>query len=115
MAEDIAKHPSGHEHGDKIHLPANTAWPTVLAFGLTLAFGGIVLGAWISILGLVLTFASVIGWFREVLPHENHEYVPVHVQAFETKTVRKPVQRMELPAMEHTPENWCRGRRCLPA
>lgn len=97
---EIAKHPSGHEHGDKIHMPSNTAWPIILAFGLTLSFGGILLGLWISILGLILCLVSVIGWFRAVLPHEEAEYVSVDVQPFVTETPRKVVQRIELPLLD---------------
>ena len=97
---ETSQHPSGHEHGDKIHMPANTAWPFVLAFGLTMAFGGILLGKLISIVGLVLTLVSVIGWFRDVLPHESAEYIDVTVQPFEAITQRPAVERMKLPAME---------------
>lgn len=100
---EIVKHPSGHEHGDQLHIPANTAWPIVLAFGLTLSFGGILLGIWITVLGLILTLVSIIGWFRDVLPHEDAEYVSVDVQPFVTETRRKVVQRMELPLLEHKP------------
>lgn len=98
---EIAKHPSGHGHGDTVHMPANTAWPIVLAFGLTLSFGGILLGLWISILGLTLSLVSVIGWFRQVLPHEAAEHVAVNVEPFEVETTRKVVQRIELPLLEH--------------
>src|ERR1700724_2072766 len=59
-----------------IELPAPTAWPIVLAFGLTLVFAGLVTSASVSILGAILTMAGCVGWFRDVLPHEKHESVP---------------------------------------
>lgn len=68
---------SGHPEGATIHLPAPTAWPIVLAFGCTLAAAGLVTSAGISLLGGVLTLAGCVGWFRQVLPHERHEEVPV--------------------------------------
>src|ERR1700739_1959697 len=70
--------PSGR-HGSTINLPAPTAWPIVLAFGTTLVFVGLVTNADISVLGAVLLVSGCVGWFRQVLPHESEETVPVHV------------------------------------
>ncbi len=100
---EISKHSSGHGHEGQIHIPANTAWPLVLAFGLTLSFGGILLGIWITVLGLLLCLISIIGWFRDVLPHESAEYVSVEVRPFVSETTRKVVDRIELPLLEHKP------------
>jgi hypothetical protein len=70
-----------HEHtfrsGVAIQLPAPTAWPMILAFGCTLAAASLVTDAGIGMLGGVLMLAGCIGWFRQVLPHEQHEEVPV--------------------------------------
>ena len=60
-----------------VELPAPTAWPIVLAVGLTLVFAGLVTSASVSLLGAILAVASCVGWFRDVLPHEKHESVPV--------------------------------------
>src|SRR5580658_8752254 len=57
-------------HGDTIHLPAPTAWPIVLALGITLVMAGVVTNGGISILGGVLAVTACVGWFRQVLPHE---------------------------------------------
>ena len=62
---------------EKIEVPAPTAWPIVLAFGLTLVLAGFVTAASVSLLGVVLAIAGAVGWFREVLPVESHESVPV--------------------------------------
>ena len=59
-----------------ITLPAPTAWPLVLAFGVTLVFAGMVTTMAVSILGAVLSLAAYAGWFRDVLPHERHVSVP---------------------------------------
>ncbi len=87
-----------HETGaraDSVHLPAPTAWPFVLAFGLTLVFAGLVTNAGISVLGGILTVFGCVGWFREVLPHEHHEYVPIAVEKFHPVSTRRQVARIE--------------------
>jgi len=60
-----------------IQLPAPTAWPIVLAFGLTLIFAGMVTSGSVSVLGAIIAVAGCVGWFREVLPHEKHESMPM--------------------------------------
>ena len=60
-----------------MELPAPTAWPIVLAFGITLVFAGLVTTASVSVLGAILAVCGYIGWFRDVLPHEKMESVPV--------------------------------------
>ena len=100
---EIAKHPSGHARGESVHMPSNTAWPIVLALGCTLLLGGILLGLWITLLGAVLVLAGCIGWFREVLPHEHAEHMPVEVLPVEIETKRKVVQRFKLPGLEIKP------------
>jgi hypothetical protein len=49
----------------------------VLALGLSLILAGMVTSLAVGILGLLLTIAGCVGWFRQVLPHEAHESVPV--------------------------------------
>src|SRR5579863_9731186 len=60
-----------------VKLPAPTAWPIVLAFGVTLLSAGLVTSASVSILGAILTVTGCVGWFRDVLPHEKHVTVRV--------------------------------------
>jgi|SRR5271156_1865653 len=78
-----------------IELPAPTAWPIILAFGFTLMFAGLVTDASVSILGVIFTFAGCVGWFRDVLPHEKHESVPVVQRAVVVATSRQEVARVE--------------------
>src|SRR5271170_7098545 len=84
-------------HAETIHLPAPTAWPLVMAFGVTLGFAGLVTNPVISILGGVLTVAGAVGWFRQVLPHEVHEDVPVVVETVQIQTSRRGVERIVIP------------------
>ena len=56
-------------------LPASTAWPFVTAFGIALLFAGLVTQPVVSAIGLVLALRGAVGWFRDVLPAEQHELV----------------------------------------
>lgn len=64
-----------------VRLPAPTAWPIILALGVTLMFGGLLTSASVSTLGAILTVAAGVGWFRDVLPHERIESVSVELEA----------------------------------
>jgi hypothetical protein len=93
---DTVHHRSEPAHGEMIHLPAPTHWPIILAFGCTLGAAGLVTSAWVSVFGGVLVLAGCVGWFRQVLPHEAHENVPVVVQPVVITTTRRLVQRLQL-------------------
>jgi hypothetical protein len=79
-----------------VHLPAPTAWPLVLAVGLTLTFAGLVTNMGISVLGLVLIVFGCIGWFKQVWPHAEHVAIPVTVQKFKFTSPRKKTTRIEI-------------------
>ena len=78
----------------KIEVPAPTAWPIVMAFGLTLAFAGLLTAASVSILGAVLTIAGAVGWFREVLPAESREWLPLVQEEVAVHTTRETVEQI---------------------
>lgn len=69
-------------HTSTIHLPAPTPWPILLALGFTLVFAAFVTSGALGILGGIIAVVSIIGWFREVLPHEKHESVEVSTEIF---------------------------------
>ena len=77
-----------------ITLPAPTAWPIILAFGITLLFAGLVTNASLSILGAILTVTACVGWFRNVLPQEKEEIVRVTAEAPVVATSRRQVERL---------------------
>ena len=77
-----------------IHLPAPTAWPIILAFGVTLLMTGLVTSASVSILGAILFVAGCVGWFRDVLPQEKEETIEVKVEAVVVSTARGKVERL---------------------
>jgi hypothetical protein len=77
-----------------VQLPAPTAWPIVLAFGLSLLAAGMVTTEAISVLGAILSVAGAVGWFRNVLPHEEHELVAVLPETLIIETERREVARL---------------------
>jgi hypothetical protein len=91
------EHPQEHSGvtSETVHLPAPTAWPFVLAFGLTLVFAGMVTNVGVSVLGGLLALCACVGWFRQVLPHEQHETIPVEFEEFHPVSTRTQVARIE--------------------
>jgi len=81
-----------------IEVPARTAWPFVLAVGFTLLFTGLLTNVSVSILGVVLAVAGCVGWFREVLPHEHEETVPIIPEDIRLTTERRVVERVPVAA-----------------
>ena len=90
-----------HQETETIHkndvvvLPEPTAWPAVLAVGLTLLFAAMVTNTILAYLGGVLILFGIVGWFRDVLPHEKHEVIPVVVQEIVFTTTRTSVERLQ--------------------
>src|ERR1700677_219297 len=78
-----------------IEAPAPTAWPIILAFGLTLVFAGLVTSSSVSLLGAILAASGCVGWVRDVLPHERHESVPATESIGRVTTTRPEVTAVE--------------------
>jgi hypothetical protein len=89
---------------EKIEVPAATAWPIVLAFGLTLVSAGFVTAGSVSILGAILAVAGAVGWFRQVLPVESHEWEPVDREEIAIERSHEAVQR--ITALQAIPRAW---------
>ena len=64
-----------------IVLPAPTAWPMVLACGITLLGAGYLMHPMLAVAGMAAVLLGCAGWFSEVLPVEQEEVVPVLEQA----------------------------------
>ena len=80
------------EHG--LLLPSPTAWPVVLALGIALVLSGMVTSGIVSVLGGVLALAGMVGWFRQVLPHEAHEAVEVSTEKIKVSSTRTLAARL---------------------
>src|SRR5277367_6205406 len=79
-----------------VNLPAPTAWPIVLAFGITLLLAGLLTSASVSILGAILAVTASVGWFRDVLPLEKEETVRVSAEVTVVSTSRREVERLQV-------------------
>jgi hypothetical protein len=79
-----------------IKLPAPTAWPIVLAFGMTLLFAGLVTTTSVSFLGAILIVVGCAGWFTDILPHEKHVEVPIVEEFVSISTAHPRVARLPI-------------------
>lgn len=79
-----------------VDLPAPTAWPIILAFGITLFLAGLLTSASVSILGSILFLTACVGWFRDVLPQEKEERVEVTTDVAVVSTSRREVERLPI-------------------
>ena len=79
-----------------VKLPAPTAWPITLAFGVALLFAGLITSLSVLILGAILLVVGCVGWFLDVFPHEEHVEVPVAEEPVAITTSRSAVARLEI-------------------
>lgn len=99
MATVLSVEQTGKDRAPReIELPAPTAWPLVLAFGLTLLFAGLLTSISLSALGAILSVAGCVGWFREVLPRQHEEVVSVVPEDLHITTERRVVERLPVAA-----------------
>ena len=98
-----ATKPGGSEP-EVLELPASTASPMALAFGVTLIFGGLVTNLVVSLVGIVVSLAGAIGWWRQVLPVEQIEEIPLPPVAERLRPIAPstaPVERFRLGKAGH--------------
>ena len=88
----------------EIEVPAPTAWPFILALGAALTFAGLVTSASVSCLGVLLSLAGSVGWFREIFPHEHAEVIPVLPEDIRMTTDRRVVEL--LPVLPYRVRAW---------
>ena len=86
-----------------IQLPRPTAWPLVLALGISLIMAGMVTNIAVGILGLLLSIAGAVGWALQVLPHEAHEALPVSSEEITVTTTRTVMERPARRPASHAP------------
>jgi len=79
-----------------ILVPAPTAWPLVLAFGLSLLFAGLATSAAVSLIGGLAALAGAVGWFRAVLPREAVEELERQPAPPKAVTLRREVVHLEV-------------------
>jgi hypothetical protein len=84
--------------GETIELPAPTASPIVLAFGVALIFAGLATHGIVTGMGAVLALAGVVAWFKQVLPHPVHERVAPAGEVVAVSTSRREVEHVGVAA-----------------
>jgi hypothetical protein len=65
----------------RVELPAPTVWPMVFALGVALVFVGLLSSGLVSVAGGLVLLLAAVGWWRQVLPVEQHEHVAVEPEA----------------------------------
>lgn len=80
----------------RVTLPAPTAWPVTLAFGISLIATGLVTSLAISALGIFIFAIATIGWFRDIFPCEREEEILVEVRPAEVQGGKRIVDRLEI-------------------
>src|SRR5260370_20895593 len=81
---------------EPIAMPASTAWPILLAFGITLSFASLVTSVGVGIAGLVLVCCGGAGWAKQVLTEEHHEMIPVTARRFTPSSVKIQVADIQV-------------------
>src|ERR1700674_2441930 len=79
-----------------VNLAAPTAWPIILAFGITLLFAGLLTSVSVSGLGAILFVTGCVGWFRNVFPQEKEEAIAVREEMPIISTHRREVERLPI-------------------
>jgi hypothetical protein len=85
-------------------MPAPTAFPFVFALGSALMFTGLLTNMSVSVLGAILWVFGAVGWFRQVLPHEHHEEIPVIGEP--APAVERAPEVVRLPIGADVPRAW---------
>src|SRR5215469_7380640 len=81
--------------------PAPTGMPLLAAAGIALAFAGIVTSLIVTIVGVILAVIGFTGWFREVLPREHREDVPVETPVEEVPPELVAVTHLQVGEQGH--------------
>jgi hypothetical protein len=84
-----------------IQVPASSGWPLVASFGLSLVWAGLLTHWMVSVLGAVCLVSGLVGWFREVLPHEAHVPVPVETEPEAAAAVTRKVRHLQVGEQGH--------------
>ncbi|HTQ97713.1 MAG TPA: hypothetical protein VMH89_12965 [Candidatus Acidoferrum sp.] len=92
---------TGNAAHSTVTLPEPTAWPIVLAFGVTLLMAGFITSFSVLVLGAILSIAGCIGWFRDVFPHERHIQVPVEEEQITISSSRREVAQLDIAPEVH--------------
>ena len=96
--QDRPQHDEAHHgvDGSFVQLPKPTAWPMVLALGISLVLAGMVTSIAVGALGLVLVVFASVGWFLQVLPYEAHEAIEVQTEVVTVSSKRTLLRQADI-------------------
>jgi hypothetical protein len=80
---------------ESVELPASTAWPMVVALGITLGFAGLITHAAVSVVGVGLALIGGVGWWREVLPEQRLERIALRPAELRAREDLRPPAAVE--------------------
>ena len=89
---------------NSVLMPAPTEWPFCMALGTALMFTGLLTDVSVSFLGAIFWLSGAVGWFRQVLPHEVEETLPVEAEAPPRVLPKREVKR--LPSVAQVERAW---------
>ena len=84
-----------------VPMPASNGWPLVAAFGFTMIAASLLTHWMIGVLGAAALVAGFVGWFREVLPVEAHEAVPLEAGRAEAVVPGRGVRHLQVGELGH--------------
>src|SRR5215472_324063 len=82
-------------------MPSSTGWPLVSAFGFTMIAASLLTHWMVGVLGAAALVAGLVGWFREVLPVEVHEAVPLEAGRAEAVVPGRGVRHLQVGESGH--------------
>ena len=105
MEQDIQYGEAG-ERSDatQIPMPAPTLWPLALALGVMLIFAGIAVHtALVSYAGILVGLIAAVGWWRVVIPEDEHEACAVdpHKRPSRIEVGTRTVMHLQLGEASH--------------
>lgn len=79
--------PGSSQHGEAaqrsdencIELPAPSSWPFITAAGIAMIGAGLVTNPTFLVVGIMVAFTGIVGWWHDVIPNEKHEEVPINL------------------------------------
>ena len=89
------------ETRNTIEVPAPTAWPMIAALGVALGCAGLVTSVTVTVVGVLLLLAGAVGWFREVLPQEHRQSVPMERPVAVVVPARAAVAHLQVGEERH--------------
>jgi hypothetical protein len=84
-----------------VPLPVPSAWPALLALGITLVMAGLVSSPILSLVGALFSAAGCVGWFLQVLPRDRHENVRVEGKPVSIPASSRTVARIAAARAPH--------------